>query len=234
MYIGSNPVPAIYIFRARKASVAIGYSVRHSPVKASTTEKACGVCKRKGERIMVYLTSDLHLFHDRGFIYNPRGFSSVEKMDVAVMFMFSEVKANDDIYILGDIALGKDLDKIKEVVSSIPGRLHIITGNHDTSAKIAMYRSLPNVVEVVYATMIEYKSRSFYLSHYPTLTADLYSNPNKCVINLHGHLHVSEVFYEDRPYMYNVSVDANGMKLLTLDKILEKFKQKVQECYKLL
>ena len=183
---------------------------------------------------MIYLTSDLHLFHDREFIYKPRGYSSVNDMNSAELNMFRKVMPNDDVYILGDLALGKDLNMIKEVIISLPGKLHIIIGNHDTAAKVDLYKSLPNVVEVCYATMLSYKGRNFYLSHYPTLTADLNSNPKSCIYNLHGHLHIKEPFYEDRPYVYNVSVDANGPRLLTLDEILIKIKNKITECIDLL
>ena len=30
---------------------------------------------------MIYITSDLHFCHDRGFIYGPRGFKSVHEMN---------------------------------------------------------------------------------------------------------------------------------------------------------
>ena len=73
-----------------------------------------------------------------------------------------------------------------------------------------------------------------YLSHYITLTSTLESNPKTCMINLHGHLHVSKKFYEDRPYLYNVSVDANNNKILTLDEILSNVKNEIQKCVSLL
>ena len=55
-------------------------------------------------------------------------------------------------------------------------------------------------------------------------------NPKTCMINCHGHLHTKNKFYEDRPYMYNVSVDANNNKFITLDDVLREFHQKVCEC----
>ena len=38
---------------------------------------------------MIYLTSDLHLNHNRGFIYEPRGFHSVEEMNEAIIDLWN-------------------------------------------------------------------------------------------------------------------------------------------------
>ena len=35
---------------------------------------------------MIYFTSDLHLNHDRDFIYVPRGFNSVHEMNEAIIY----------------------------------------------------------------------------------------------------------------------------------------------------
>ena len=33
------------------------------------------------------------------------------------------------------------------------------------------------------------------------------------MINLHGHIHTKNKFFEDMPFLYNISVDANNNKL---------------------
>ena len=33
----------------------------------------------------IFVTSDLHFGHDRGFLYEPRGFSNIEDHDEAVI-----------------------------------------------------------------------------------------------------------------------------------------------------
>ena len=37
---------------------------------------------------MIWLTSDLHFFHNREFVYKPRGFNSVEEMNEKIIQPF--------------------------------------------------------------------------------------------------------------------------------------------------
>ena len=180
---------------------------------------------------MIYFTSDPHLFHDREFIWKPRGFSSEKEMRESFLNEWmSTVSKEDDVYVIGDFCLGQDKEAIRELVSALPGRIHLIIGNHDTPAKIQIYESLPNVVEIAYATVITYKKRQYYLSHYKTETSNLEANPWTCVVNLHGHIHTKQVFADDKPYNINVSVDAQRGKIVSIEQIREMFKSKVEEC----
>lgn len=180
---------------------------------------------------MIYFLSDTHFFHDRKFIYESRGFKSEEEMRLHYINEWQNtVHDNDDIYVLGDFCLGTDYEAIEKLIESLPGRIHLIIGNHDTDAKINFYSGLSKIVEIAYATVLIDNHRRYYLSHYITETSTLEGNPKNCVINLHGHLHTKEMFYEDRPYLINVSVDVTGGKLLTLDYINKAFKNKVEEC----
>ena len=55
---------------------------------------------------MIYFTSDWHFFHNKFFIYEPRGFSSVEEMNEAIIKNHNKVvKEEDTIYCLGDCML---------------------------------------------------------------------------------------------------------------------------------
>ena len=137
---------------------------------------------------------------------------------------------DDDIYVLGDFFLGTDFNYIQEVLNKLNGRIHLVTGNHDTPSKITEYTSWNNIVEIADALRIRYKKREFFLCHYPVLTASLEQDPDKAVINLFGHTHSKDKFYEDHPYMYNVAVDANDNKPVEIEEILTAFNDKVKEC----
>ena len=55
----------------------------------------------------IYLTSDLHLGHDREFIWKARGFNSIQQMNETIVETWNRtVDDDDDIYILGDVMLG--------------------------------------------------------------------------------------------------------------------------------
>lgn len=184
---------------------------------------------------MVYFTSDLHFFHDREFIYKPRGFSSEEQMRNAYTSIWKDtVTDTDDVYVCGDFCLGQDYTAIENLIHNLPGKIHLIIGNHDTSAKIDFYNKFENIVEITYATILKYKKRSYYVSHYVTQTSSLETDPKHCLINVHGHVHENKMFTNDIPYLINVSVDVTGGKLLTFEDINNAFKSEVLNCIKYL
>lgn len=179
----------------------------------------------------IFFTSDTHFNHDREFVYSPRGFKTIQEMNGTLVKNWNETVGNDDdIYVLGDFFLGTDFNYIQEVLNKLNGRIHLVTGNHDTPSKITEYTSWNNIVEIADALRIRYKKREFFLCHYPVLTASLEQDLDKAVINLFGHTHSKDKFYEDRPYMYNVAVDANDNKPVEIEEILTAFNDKVKEC----
>ena len=179
---------------------------------------------------MIYFISDTHFNHDRDFIYGPRGFSNVEQSNETIKTNWNNtIKKDDDIYVVGDFFLGnfEEANLLKEV-ESLNGQIHLIRGNHDSPAKIKVYEKCSNIVEIVWATQIDYNKRHFYLSHYPTLTADLQSNPDKCVINIFGHTHSKDKFYEDCPYLYNVACDAHNCTPVSIDEVFSDIQAKIK------
>jgi len=179
----------------------------------------------------IFFTSDLHFNHDREFIFGPRGFKSVEEMNETLIKNWNETVTNeDDIYVLGDFFLGNDMEFVEKTLSRLNGLIHLVVGNHDTPRKLDFYSGAEYISEIADALRIKYKKREFFLCHYPVLTASLEQDPDRAVINLFGHTHSKDKFYEDRPYMYNVAVDANDNKPVEIEEILTAFNDKVKEC----
>jgi len=142
----------------------------------------------------------------------------------------SIVAPNDDVYVLGDLMLG-DNEKGMECLRRLHGRLHIILGNHCTPTREAMYKVLPNVVEVAWALKLDYRKYHFFLSHFPSMTGNLGAESlHKVTCNLFGHTHSKEKFYNDIPFMYNVAVDAHDCYPVCLDEIITDMNEKVEEC----
>lgn len=183
---------------------------------------------------MIWLTSDWHFSHDREFIYKPRGFNSIEEMNNALAERHNFLVApEDDVYVLGDLCLGgaENLEKNREFISSMNGKLHIVFGNHDTPRRRQMYAELSNVVETAWAIVLDYRKYHFYMSHFPTLTGNLEKeNLHQMMLNLYGHTHQEINFFEDRPYMYHVGVDSHNCYPISLDAIIASMKTKVEEC----
>ena len=90
---------------------------------------------------------------------------------------------------------------------------------------------LNNIIEISYAIMLHYKKYHFFMTHFPCLTGNLEKESLKqMTLNLYGHTHQKTKFYEDRPYMFNVGVDAHNGYPVLLDDIIEEMKAKVIEC----
>ena len=184
----------------------------------------------------IFLTSDTHFGHDREFLWGPRGFTSSQEHDEAVIKNWNEtVSAEDTVYHLGDLMLGDNLYGI-ECVKRLNGHIKLIRGNHDTDARWKLYEKLPNVELVGWADVIKYKKYNFYLSHHPTLTSNLEKAPHlrMHLINLYGHTHQRGKFYQDMPYMFHVGLDSNDNRPILLDDAIELMKEETKRCIALL
>ena len=181
---------------------------------------------------MDYFTSDLHLGHDRDFIYKPRGFGSVTEMNETIIRNFSEtLKDEDTLYILGDVMMGAGIKESCQMLGSIPGRKKIVIGNHDSQTKLELIKDIPGVEIIGYADVYEYRERKFFLSHYPTMTAsfrmdlipgkNIFTTPLKSqMINLSGHTH-DKSKWDERTMSYNVAVDAHECYPVSIEDIVK-------------
>ena len=186
---------------------------------------------------MVFFTSDLHLCHDKDFVWQARGFESIDEMNAEIVRRWNEVVyPDDDVYVLGDLTLGNVEEGLK-LIAKLNGYLHIIRGNHDTDTKANRYLELPNVVSVEFATVYKYKKAIFWLSHYPTVTANYDDDKPwaQHLVCLFGHTHQVSPFYEvikhagENPYMYNVGMDAHNCTPISIEKIMDDIRNKKQQ-----
>lgn len=81
-----------------------------------------------------YFTSDLHIGHDKDFVWAKRGFSSIEEHDSFILDYWSRTVTYDDIVVLvGDFVMGKSkIERAFEIIERMPFKdLLWICGNHD-------------------------------------------------------------------------------------------------------
>lgn len=187
---------------------------------------------------MIWFTSDLHLGHNMEFIYKARGFESLKDMEDFIIKDWEKVADDDTVYILGDLALGEDFDHIYDILSKLKGNKILYRGNHDTDKKLEFYKEHEDVFKLKRVEHaddpIKYGKYRFLPIHYPCLCFNLEAYPTKTLINLFGHTHSKELFYNDIPYQYNVACDAHGCALVSAEEIVEDIKTKVKECLKFL
>ena len=181
---------------------------------------------------MIYLSSDLHFLHNKDFIYKQRGFYDVHEMNETIISNFNKIiTKDDDLYLLGDYMLGgsDSLDAGMALFNQIPGKIHIIWGNHDTDRRKAAISKASNVIEVCgYSTIIKYH---FYLSHYPTVTTNFDDDKSlkQRVLSISGHTHSKEKF-DKITGSYNVALDAHNMNPISIEQILIDFYNKDKTC----
>ena len=81
----------------------------------------------------MFFTADLHLGHDAIRTLAPRPFDSVEEMDQTIIDRWNDtVGADDEVFILGDYALG-DRQKALSRLTEMAGAKYLIVGNQPYS-----------------------------------------------------------------------------------------------------
>ena len=173
--------------------------------------------------IDIFFTSDLHLNHNKGFIYEPRGFSNCHEHSLGIIDNINQVvKEDDELYILGDVMLEDDEKGLYYFNRIKCHNIHIILGNHDSDKRIEIFKSLDNVKELCFATRIKLKKWTFYLSHYPANTCNDADKKNSAIVfNLCGHTHTKDRFIEMRrgTMSYHVELDCHDNYPISIQDI---------------
>ena len=157
-----------------------------------------------------YFTADTHFGHGGALGFYRRPFASVAEMDAAMVANWRAViAADDDVWHLGDFALGKHVDA-STLLATLPGRKHLIAGNNDPPTPAAGWASVQAYAE------LEAAGRRVVLCHYPFRT---WRDGGRGAINLHGHSHGR---LKPLPRQYDVGVDVRLFRPVTLEQLLGK------------
>lgn len=169
----------------------------------------------------IWITSDLHLNHNKEFIYKARGFGSIEEMNIHIVAKWNTIVQPDDIvYVCGDLILG-DLESGLRLIKQLNGRLYIALGNHDTDSRAEAYLSLPNVENVKMGYRIKQGKWSFILSHYPQIVNNYTWDKVYCLC---GHSHTKDPFEHFEYGCYHVEMDAHNNEPISLEYIMNELK----------
>lgn len=177
---------------------------------------------------MIYFTSDTHFFHENVISFNAsraERWSTIEEMNEALIANINEtVGENDELYHLGDFSFKGTRDQAVEIRNRINcKKLHLVHGNHDkdwTQPEIAGVF----IVEP-WIKKLKVDGHKLILSHFPL--AD-WASMTHGSIHLHGHIHSEDTAYNELNrsqgiYRYDVGVDANDFKPVSLEEILHWF-----------
>ena len=172
---------------------------------------------------MIYFISDTHFNHNNIIKYCNRPFKSINEINQTIINNWNKtVKADDEIYHLGDLVLGKK-EEMYNAVSNLNGKKYLIRGNHD-KLSISIYEELG--FNVLKNAPIKLENDKLLLSHTPVPDKHI----PKGFINIHGHIHNKDLYeciekYEPNQYSIdkhiNVSCDAINFKPISIEIIKE-------------
>lgn len=174
----------------------------------------------------IFLTSDLHINHDKDFLWGARGFTNVKEMNEAIVENWNKVvRPEDTVWNLGDIALSDTAGAIP-YLKALNGTQYWLLGNHDHHNRVkAICDECPNIIvpKHTFVTKIRQGNILIYLGHYPMLTSNYDADKpfERHVFNMHGHTHQTTNWHNlDDPFMYHVGVDSHNFTPITLDNAI--------------
>lgn len=150
----------------------------------------------------LFITSDLHLNHNKEFLYGARGFDNVEDHNTSAFDSINSVcKDNDVLFVLGDFCLNATFDQFLDFVCNIRCKMWFLNGNHPNPwlkeykiwsitnhrCEYAIGAQWLNKI-VCYGDQVNliWNKRVFVCSHFPLLVFD---GSKHGAIHLHGHCH---------------------------------------------
>ena len=164
---------------------------------------------------MIYFTSDTHFGHANIIEYSKRPYKDVKEMDEALIKNWNEtVSPTDTVYHLGDVMFSKDY----YILDRLNGTKYFLWGNHDSDRFIEQLDKRSLSLKDYHE--FKYNGHLFVLCHFPLLT---WNKARKGSIHLHGHIHSTVPIYSNVA-RYDVGVDANNYKPVSIEQIIEAFR----------
>ncbi len=158
-----------------------------------------------------FFTADTHFGHGGARALFRRPFGSTADMDAAMEANWNAVVApGDEVWHLGDFALGPKPAAQAALLGRLHGRKHLILGNNDAAATAA----LPGWNSVSAYAELMMDGRRVVLCHYAFRS---WRDMARGAVNLHGHSHGR---LPPLLRQFDVGVDVWDFRPVTLDALL--------------
>lgn len=167
--------------------------------------------RQNGRRMTTYFTADTHFGHAGARALYRRPFADVPAMDAAMIAAWNaRVQPADEVWHLGDFAVGRGTDQAAALLQQLPGRKHLIIGNNDPEA----VQALPGWASVQHYRELVQDGVPLVLGHYAFRS---WRNMAKGWWNLHGHSHGR---LKPLPRQADLGVDVWDFRPVTLAEVL--------------
>ena len=160
-----------------------------------------------------FFTADTHFGDRRALRFDKRPFATIEEHDSELVERWNAVVGpGDEVWHLGDFALGPGANRIKELLAALHGAKHLVVGNNDAAATL----SAPGWASIQTYAELMVEGRRLVLCHYPFRT---WNGIGRGALNLHGHSHGR---LKPLTRQYDVGVDVWGFRPVDLAAILRR------------
>ncbi len=188
----------------------------------------------------VFFTSDLHFRHGNIIKYCNRPFETVQEQTEKLIENWNKTVPDTAIvFILGDFAFASK-NQQRTILQKLTGKKYLVLGNHDQNIPEEEFEGIYDLVEV--SIKVGENWETFILSHRPLLC---WEGSEKGYKHLFGHVHSCGTREETcengdaelvkllsyRP-MYDVGVDNNDYKPISVEEVLEQIKNKIKNEHK--
>ena len=169
---------------------------------------------------MKYYTADLHFGHNNVLTFDNRPFKDIGEMDrVLIENWNSRITKNDQVYILGDVALHNE-KPYSWYLSQLKGQKHLIVGNHDRKL-LKDNDAMQYFVSVDYYLEVTDEKKRLILSHYPIAEWNGFHRES---YHLYGHIHnnTKDTYQYMKQFdrALNAGCMINGYMLVTFNELI--------------
>ena len=166
-----------------------------------------------------FFTSDTHYYHNNIIRYCKRPYKNVGQMNEDLIDRWNRrVKPEDEIYHLGDVAMGSNADLVNNILSRLNGTKYLIRGNHDRKLVDRISKSFEWVKDY-YELKVQDDDMDLkqfiVLFHYPMET---WNHSHHGSWHLHGHCH-GTLPSGDHQARLDVGVDVHDMAPISYEEV---------------
>ena len=192
----------------------------------------------------IFIASDLHINHSNILKYCPNRMSGrplpesgteeykseIHRMNELIISNWnSVVDPDDEVYILGDVAMGQ-IHLSPVLIRRLNGKKYLIAGNHDKTLRKLIDNNPEELgdlfvwikdVHEMFWKVGDLKVPIF-MSHYPVSHWNMMvSDYNKTSIHFHGHLHCSNGKHAHDGAIMDVGIDGNDLFPYSLEEAVK-------------
>jgi calcineurin-like phosphoesterase family protein len=157
--------------------------------------------KHRRDYNRILFCSDTHMYHNRDFLWEPRGFKSTEEHSDWIQSQIDSLTPDDLLIHGGDIGLSAGAQPIQNFMLSFPCETLMVLGNHNSGVyqlyqqhlprgfeKCQLYplRITPNITLMGYEFLLDIDQDQFYIRH---MAALVWPFMNKNYTHICGHSH---------------------------------------------